>query len=49
MSSVNFNITTNNITITPNSGTIDGAASIVITANYGVWIGLFNGTNGFSL
>lgn len=35
---------TNNITIVPAAGTIDGAASVVIAANYGDMIFLYNGT-----
>jgi hypothetical protein len=38
----------NNITVTPESGTIDGAASAAITANYGVLRLYGNGTNWFS-
>lgn len=34
----------NNITITPAAGTIDGAATLVISANYGKTILLYNGT-----
>ena len=39
---------TNNITISPQSGTIDGAASVVISANYGVARVYSNGTNWFT-
>jgi hypothetical protein len=34
---------TNNITMTPASGTIDGAATIVIVSNFGAWRGIYNG------
>jgi len=40
---------TNNITITPASGTIDGAASIVINTNYGSSTVIFDGTNWWSI
>jgi hypothetical protein len=36
---------TNNITITPNAGTIDGAASVVMSSNYASVDLCFNGTN----
>lgn len=39
---------TNNITITPVSGTIDGAANKVINANYGFLRIYYNGTNWFT-
>lgn len=35
---------TNNITITPNSGTIDGATTQIINANYGTVDVIYNGT-----
>lgn len=35
---------TNNITITPAAGNIDGAATAVINTNYGSWQGYYNGT-----
>lgn len=35
---------TNNITITPAAGTIDGAATLVITTNYGAAFMIYNGT-----
>lgn len=38
---------TNNITVTPNGGNIDGAASYVINTNYGRVEILFDGTNYF--
>jgi hypothetical protein len=38
---------TNNITITPTSGTIDGAATFVINTNYQAINLIFNGTNYF--
>jgi hypothetical protein len=39
----------NNITITPNGGTIDGAGSYVITTNYGYVELMFDGTNYFKV
>lgn len=39
---------TNNITIVAETGTIDGAASVAITANYGVARLYSDGTNWFS-
>lgn len=39
----------NNITITPASGTVDGAASIVINTNYGKANVIFDGTNWWSI
>ncbi len=38
---------TNNITITPNGGTIDGSATFVINQNYGSADVMFDGTNYF--
>ena len=38
---------TNNITITPASGTIDGAASIVLNISYGAYTLYSNGSNWF--
>ena len=35
---------TNNITITPNAGTIDGAATYVISTAYGSWSGYYTGS-----
>lgn len=35
---------TNNITITPAAGNIDGSGTKVINANYGSWSGVYNGT-----
>lgn len=35
---------TNNITVTPNAGTIDGAGTSTITTNYGVKTYVYNGT-----
>lgn len=35
----------NHITITPDSGTIDGASNYVINTNYGYVILIYNGTN----
>jgi len=34
---------TNNITITPNAGNIDGSANFVINTNYGSWTGWYSG------
>lgn len=36
---------TNHITVTPAEGTIDGAATVVIDANYGSWKGVYNGSS----
>jgi hypothetical protein len=38
---------TNNITITPASGTIDGASNIVLSVSYGAYALYSNGTNWF--
>jgi len=38
---------TNNITVSPSSGTIDGASTHVITSDYGSATFAFNGTNWF--
>lgn len=35
---------TNNITITPNAGTIDGSATFVISTAYGAWSAVYTGT-----
>lgn len=35
---------TNNITITPAAGNIDGAGTFVINTNYGAWQGVYTGT-----
>lgn len=34
---------TNNITVTPAAGNIDGAGTFVINSNYGVWRGVYTG------
>jgi hypothetical protein len=39
----------NNITITPNGGTIDGAGSVAISTNYGQVKLIFDGTNYFTI
>jgi len=39
---------TNNITVTPQTGTIDGAASVLITANYGILRVYSDGNSWFS-
>lgn len=35
---------TNNLTLTPAAGNIDGAATYVITTNFGSWTGIYTGT-----
>jgi hypothetical protein len=35
---------TNNITVAPNAGNIDGSATYVINTNYGSWTGIYTGT-----
>ncbi|MDP2688963.1 MAG: hypothetical protein Q8P48_02510, partial [Deltaproteobacteria bacterium] len=40
---------TYNITIVPGSGTIDGAASVAISANYGIKRLRWNGTTWFTV
>lgn len=39
---------TNNITMTPNSGNIDGSANYAIITNYGYWRGFYNGTQWYT-
>ncbi len=39
---------TNNITVTPQTGTIDGAANVVINTNYGSVRTYSDGTNWFT-
>lgn len=36
---------TNNITVTPAAGNIDGSSTAVINTNYGSWKGVYNGTS----
>lgn len=36
---------TNNITVTPAAGNIDGSGTAVINTNYGSWKGVYNGTS----